>query len=92
MLPKIKIHDLSTQVYTKDCKVQLLNNIKLKNTVLADMMQNTEIKFEVVVNSEKEKCAVMKVSPKIRNYNMKQKSLEKKGMESHHVTDQYHII
>ena len=88
ILPKLKIFDVDD--FSKDDKSLLKNAIVEKNECIDLMIKNGKT-FDVIFIDEVNKCAVVKVSPEIRNAVLKYGSVYI-DMKSHKVKDHVHII
>ena len=90
VLPKIQIRDIDTNTFTSESKDELVNAIKYKCSTLNTMLNDPKNSFEVLFISEKDKSAIIKVSPCIRNFIMKRRKVYI-GMQSHNVYDHFYI-
>ena len=89
ILPKLKIHNLNTELFESVDELQ--NLIILKNRCISRQLnENEKSKLSVIFIDRKNKNAVMKVSPDIRDIIMKNSRIFI-DMESHFVTDSYHV-
>ena len=90
MLPKIKVHDINTDIYKDENKDSFIEAIKAKSPELSVLLDDTNNKCEALFISEQEKACVLKVSPVIRDAIIKKGKLYV-DMQSHKVSDHFHV-
>ena len=87
LMPKIKVFDLHSFVKGETSKLK--DAILLKNYGVRQLVENGKT-LEVIFIDDKNKSAVLKISPEIRHEIMKQGKLFIE-MQAHHVKDDWHL-
>ena len=91
LLPKMKICDIDTARYKKDCTKKFNNAILQKNQQFRMMVEKDKLTFEVVFIHEIEDYAIVKMSPQIRQHIIKNGRRLYLDLSTHHVKDQFHL-
>ena len=90
LLPKLKICDIDTNIYSKTETVKLREAIIRKNHMLSQMITSKELTLDVIFIHEKENYCVIKVSPEIRKHIIQTRKIFI-DLSSHYVKDQIHL-
>ena len=95
LLPKIKLTGIDQEyiedVDRKNVKEILTNEIKMKNTTLASLIDDKEA-FEIIYVDKKSGTAVIKVSQTIRTAIKNNNDKIHIGLQVYHIEDEFHVI